>query len=408
MATQTSSIGDVTISTVSIHSTKGTLNATERAIQISVFETIFMPAIYAELIIRDDGSLSSYLPLSGEETINIEFSADSRKEAKYELTIISMEGGAQEAGGRSKSYAIKAISPEIHEHQRSKIMKSYNTNISDVVKDVCTKYLKTKKKVDVQDTKGIQSLALTNKKPFEAIDLIRKRAVSEEDKSSSYVFFENQDGFVFKTIEKLFSEGDTGDRVFTHDSTIRTDATASGFRNIIAYNQPKGFNSSSKVGGGGLKNQVKTLDMKTLTFNKADHEVDVGQFKSADGSMKDNNSSEFKSKFGETAATHSFIPLDGYRPNTNINDATSDQKGFISQLAQSSINFLVIGDSELTAGKLMEAKLNDVSSASGGGGEDTQISGKYLMTAVRHMIGPDGQQPRYTCSIEGVKGGNRE
>jgi hypothetical protein len=117
--------------------------------------------------------------------------------------------------------------------------------------DITKSYLGTSKKIDVQQTKGIQKVLVQSQQPFDAISMLRKRSISIDNKSSSYVFFENQEGFHFKTLEKLM-ESDTGDRVFTNDETIRTDIKKPIFRNLIDYEQPMQFSALDRIGGWSI------------------------------------------------------------------------------------------------------------------------------------------------------------
>jgi hypothetical protein len=400
--------GEVEIKTISLHTPKGTLNATELTLSFDVYESVFMPGIIAELIIRDDGSLANYLPLVGEEKVNIEFATPGRGTAKYELIVVELKDGETEKNLRTKNYILRCTSPEVYVHKTSIIQKSYNTNISDMIKDICTKYLKTKKSVDVEDTKGIQPIIVPSLKPYEAIDMLRRRSVSDSNKSSTYLFFENQKGLNFKTIEKMFSEGDVGDRVFTNDHTPKTDYTQTGYRNVLSFNQPKQYDSASKLGGGGLNVQTKVLDFKDLSYKKNDNKnTDNAKFKSADGKFNPTNSSEFNDQFSKTAGLHTMMPTDGSKPKTFIPDSTADQKSFVSQLAQGALHLQVMGDSEITAGILIQSNLTGPSSANQPG-EDTLLAGKYLVASVRHIIGVEGKKPRYTCAIEALKGGYKE
>jgi len=397
--------GEVIIKTVSFFSPKGTVNLVNLVVSISIYESIFTPGIMADVIVNESQGLATALPLVGGEKIIIEFQTPTLKAAKYELMVSQMSDAAVSQGHRSKAYAIKACSEEVAMHKITFIQKAYNTNISGMVKDILTTFLKTKKKLDIQETNGVQKILIPNLKPYSAIDFLRRRSNATQDKSSGYVFFENQQGIHFKTIERLFSEGSVGDRVFTKNPTINTDIKPSRFRNIIGFNQPQQHDHIIGLGNGSLNNQIKTFDFRTLKYEKKDTKVVQTTFKSADGQFKQMVASEFQSKYGSTPGTHSFIPVDTFLPKTHIPEGTSDQKGFASLVSQGGIHIHVNGDSTLTAGQLFEAQLMDTKGTTDNPEQNRLIAGKYMITAIRHIIGPVGMSPRFTTAIEGVKGG---
>jgi hypothetical protein len=163
---------------------------------------------------------------------------------------------------RSKAYILVAASPEVVRNKTNQVTKAYNTNVSKMVEDIIKQYLKTKKKIDVQDTRGIQKIIVPSIQPFDAITMLRKRAISIDDKSSSYVFFENSQGFHFKTLEKLFTDGKVGDRVFTNNPTIHIDKTAPEFRNVINFEQPEQINVVDRLDGGGLSTDILSSTLR--------------------------------------------------------------------------------------------------------------------------------------------------
>lgn len=400
--------GDVDIKTVSIHSPKGTVNATELVIFMNIYESIFMPTFYAEVVLRSEASIANLLPLVGEEKINIEFATPSRGTATYELYITDMKDAQTTSNQKSKTFKLTCVSTEIFNHKTRFIQKSYNTNIHNIIDDICTKYLETDKDTDFRDTKGVHKVIIPNMKPFQAIDMLRRRAVSAQDQSSSFVFFENKDGFHFKTIETLFKEGDVGDRNFIIKPTAQADAFASVFRNILAFNQPKQYDTLGKLGGGGVNVQTKVLDFKDLTYKVKDNpNLDNSKYVSAQGKFSLTNSPEFNQAFGKFAGAHSLIPLDTNIFNSFIDEMTPKLKSFVSQLAQGTVNKHIYGDSEMTAGQLVNLDIFEPEGTSTTS-SDKLISGNYLVASLRHIIGPVGSQPRYTCAVECIKGGYKE
>jgi hypothetical protein len=398
--------GDIQIKTVSLFTDKGVVNILEHVKAISIFESVFTPGIICEISIWDTKNISSQLPVLPGQSLLVQFCTPGRDDATYELVVTEMKDAFPGENMRSKSYILCATTPEVLRNQANQVIKGYNTNISSMVTDIVSYYLGTKKSIDVQQTKGIQKVLVQSQNPFDAIAMLRKRSISIDNKSSSFVFFENQDGFHYKTIEKLM-EGDTGDRVFTNDETIRTDIRAPIFRNLINYEQPAQYSVIDRIGHGGLSVDMQKFDFKTLKYTRKASKFNPSDFKNADGTLKNPDSDEL-SQYARSSATNIKIWHDSSYPDTFLSEGLGPRASAINLFSQGGLLLHVFGDSELTAGQMLEVKLLENSTSTGTVEEHHLLSGKYLITFLHHQILSEGTNPRYTCSIETLKGGYKE
>jgi hypothetical protein len=397
--------GDVQIKTVSIYADKGVVNATEIVVMMSIYESILTPGIIVELGITDARNMITELPILGGEKVVIELAAPGRKDRRLELVIASITDSTTSINERVKSYKIEAVSEEIIIDKTVQVCKSYNTNISSMVTDILTQFLKTKKKIDVQNTRGVQKFLVPSERPFDAVKMLRRRSVSVDDKSSMYVFFENADGFHYKTIEKLFADGQVGDRVFNNDPTLHTDITKSDFRNIISYVQPNQFDLTSRLRTGGMAHQVNKFDIKTLDYKTKTVKFNPGEYKSADGTFKSPDDSKTVTKYGNGAGSDSWVINDSGNPDTFISDGLGARQNMAALMGQGFLHLHVFGDSELTAGQTINLNIVDNNASTTEPKLHPQLSGKYVIAFIRHIITAEGTMPRYTCSIEALKGG---
>jgi hypothetical protein len=408
MAIQQQIPGDVHIKTISVFTDKGVINALEIVKTMSIYESILQPGIVVELAIEDSRNILSELPLLGGERMTIELSAIGRKTRKLDLVIARVYDASPSNNMRTKTFSIDAVSEEVMIDKTVQVCKSYNTTISSMVSDILTQFLKTKKKIDVQNTRGVQKFLVPSERPFGAIKMLRNRSISVEDKSSMYVFFENADGFHYKTIEKLFSDGQVGDRVFYNDPTLATDITKSSFRNILSYEQPDQFDLASRLRTGGLAHEVKKFDIKTLEYKTKTVTFKASDYKSADGAFKSPDLSKTISKYGKKAGSDSWVIGDSGNPDTFISDGLGARQNMAALLGQGFLHLHVFGDSELTAGQTIDLNILDNNSATADPKLHAQLSGKYIIAHIRHIILPEGTMPRYTCAIEALKGGYRK
>lgn len=398
--------GDVVVKTVSLFTQQGTVNMLEHVKGINIFESIFTPGIMAEFSVWDTQNMATEMTMLAGQRISIEFQTPGRNSCKYDLVISKIRDGIPSANLRTKSYIIMATSPEVLRAASNKISKSYNTNISNMISDVVKTYLGSSKTLDIEDTRGVQKILVQTQNPFEAATMMRHRAVSSTNKSSSYVFFENQSGINFKTIESMMS-GDTGDRVFTNNETIRTDITKPIFRNIICYEEPQQVNAMRRIGMGGLRVDVKKFDFKTLSYTRTPSVFNAGDFKNPDGTMKNFDAQEMQ-QYTKSPGETRWVHHDSSKPDTFIADGMGQKIGATAAYGQSSLLLEVFGDSQLTVGQVIEVKNVENATATIAPKEHRLLSGNYLIAFLRHSIGPESVNPRYTCSMEVIKGGFKE
>lgn len=371
----------------------------------SIYESIFMPCVVAELNFRDsDDALFSGLNLSGGESLDITFKVQGGSSVTYKFLINKPENLAPGAMYKSRTIKLVCMSEEAFYaaggvDTNGYVQKSYKGKlISYSVKDVLTSYLKTKKNIYVEETKGTQHIIAQDEKVWPFIDRLRRRAISSFDQSSSYVFFENQDGFFFVTIESLFEKSPI--KSFVQDSTVGTDIMKLTDNNIIGYELPHIFNSVDRIDRGTMKSRYTTFNYQTNEYVKKT--VSSPEKDDKYGGQGNWNTDEFTSKFGKYPGRNSHLPYDNKMPVTNIPETTPNQLAYSGNLMQNLIRMRVFGDTKLKAGDVIDAVINQQASFSNK--QDSDISGKMLIASLRHMFNPEGERPRYTCVMECLKG----
>jgi hypothetical protein len=373
----------------------------------SVYESIFTPCVVAELTFRDtDDALFGGLNLSGGEPFNMTFQAPGGSKVAYKFLVNKPHSLEPSAAYKSRTLTLVCTSEEAFYAAggvdvNGYVQKSYKGKlISDDVRDVLKSYLKTSKSINIEPTKGPQDIIAQNEKVWYFIDRIRRRAVSAKDQSSTYVFFENQNGFNFVTVESLF-RGSVA-KSFMQDNTVGNDISRLTDNNIIGYELTHMFNAIDRIDRGTMASRFSTFNFQTNEYQK--QVVQNPDKSDTSGGSRSWNSSSFSQKFGKYPGRNSFIPYDNRLAITNIPESTPNQLAYTGELMQNMIRLRVFGDTKLKAGDLIEAKIQQQSSLTGNRKQDTDISGKMVVASLRHMINPEGQRPRYTCVLECLKG----
>lgn len=399
--------GTIDVETITLHTRLGPLNIRELVTNLTIREGMYMPGVIAEFVLDDSKELLANLPFLGEEKITIEFKAPSRKPVKYTLTVVSIEDTEFENAHRAKSHVIKAASVETIKNASTQIQKSYNTNISNMVSDIMKTYTKTEKKVNVQETRGVQPILIQNQTPFDAIEMLRRRAVATGEASSLFVFFENSDGYNFFTLENMF-KNPVGDQLFSYRVDTGTQIEESRFKDILAMSVPHQSSSIQNIFGGGLMSRVATLDFKTLEYAKKDNKTDSKKFTNPDGTVKNATTETHKAEAGESAGVTVFVPVDSALPPTYISDTYSNSLAGAQIYFQTVLNLEVYGDSELKTGGVIELNIEDFDITTQTNKPSKLLSGKFLITELTHSIELGFNNTSYSCFIECIKGGPAE
>jgi hypothetical protein len=171
----------------------------------------------------------------------------------------------------------------------------------------------------------------------------------------------------------------------------------------MAFRIPNQFSTTDKIRYGG-PTRVTTFNFTTWKFESKDIQINENEFD--DGGSGSSTSDAFKNRYYSAAIPpQALIPVDvSQRPETYIPESTPGLSTYMAVLMQNSIRIKVVGDTVLTAGVTIDCELPNRKATTDNVSEDPLITGKFLITRIHHRIGEFADKPRYTCSIEAIKG----
>lgn len=389
------------------------VNPLDQILGIDIYEDITKPSIYATIAINDNIDLLHKFPLLGEETFTIEFMTPGMtRPAKYELRAYAISNVEREPNGKGVRYMIKCCSPEHIENTIQVVNQTHTDTIDRMVRYIGAQpqYLNSKKNIVIDPTKGIQTIVFTNLAPFESIDLIRQRAVSKDYPTSSYVFFENQAGYYFKTIEGLIKDSrpTIGSREFNaiQDTTANPEIVAKSFRTIQRYERIKGLDVADRAQEGMYKAVTQTFDLATKTFSQSNFNVNdiYKQIQKPDMSKMIPNLPETIDKIGKGKSKIFFVPKDSNAPDNFIDVSMAARNSFNTMMNGDVTRVMVYGDSGLKAGDMVTLNLPEPSGMTGSKKADKNATGNYLIIRLRHLITPS-MRTRHDVVFDAVKMG---
>lgn len=413
MSTQNfSEPGDIKIARLMLFNKDRTakLSLMPQLISFSVYEDIMCPCLYAEIELVDAINIVEKFPIVGEEFVEIEFVTPSLPiQAVYSFAVTSVKGSKADPNAQSTTYTLVCVSVEQIKSAAKMIQVAGAGTYSDIVKDILVRELETTKPIYVEETKGLMGNVVPKLKPFAAIDYIRQMALSTKSTTSAFVFYETQLGFQFRTIEGLMeqNQGKTAKQFkYVSDVMSTKEGSANAQRNIIKYEVISRTDTIDKIQSGVLNNVVSGYDLITKELRTTVHNIaeDIKNFVTPDKKARAPLSATQYQDYGTKPADTFFMPFDSSKGGIYRDLTFAARRAYTSLLMQNVTRILIHGDSALVAGDLIEVEMPSVNSDTGRKKQDTFVSGKYMITRLRHLIVND-VKPKHMISADIIKVG---
>lgn len=363
--------------------------------EMDIQEDLFAPTCTGSVGIMDASNIYEDFPIIGEETIKITYKDNTKTQVTRSFDVYAVSNKTK-VGDRAFFYTLKFCSPEFLMNRTKLISKAYTNKTADeIVTAVVKSDLGSTKPVLVEKTVGIQNYIAPTVYPFEITSAMCTRGKSlNNQKGASYVFYEDKTGFNFVPIETLIKKPAIK---YTLDSSASHTSTNTKF-NVMKYYMSSPANTMGNITGGSFGCNVKALDL----FNKKMIDVSYNHFDDKQYSQVEHiNSTNPKLKL--TTSKYKYKSTDGmYKVIIANSDTGIDESGSMRETnvavryAQLGVyangpklNIEVSFNSALTVGGMIDIVIPSAvisSKASNILSTDLYFSGKYLITALRHII----------------------
>ena len=375
---------------------------------LSVYENMKRNYIEGEITVTDAQDVLTSLPILLGDRISIEFKTPSASSSyKFDGRIVQIPTRKQAVQG-AQVYVLRFISNEFVSSQKIQFSKSYNQMlISDMIANIFDQYVggKTKKKIRIVPTLNSTSCVVPMQSPFRAINWLSKWAISPKYRDGmSYVFFENRDGYYFGPIEALIDQNENPNPVATYGRNITvTDMTniKQAFDTITDFDA-KSQDHLDNIVSGMYASRVETHDLVTRSigsssYNYFDHYDKTAHLgdENAGKLHNDINLGSFGDSYIHYAPKHhEAYPL---QDPTRTSETTLIRKSQFLQYYNNVVEVTVPGDSDRTIGEVVRLNLLNASPNLEGSTENTDkyLSGRYLITALRHIMTRSAGQNSY-------------
>lgn len=409
-------------------STGNVIDMTTIMVTLTIFEDIFNSTISGDLTINDANDYLSNLPILGFEFLKIELSkpGSNIKLTKtfriYKVDNVMVDYGSQ----KSQSYTLRFCSEEFLISTGMKISKSYRgKRIDEIVKNITEKYLLSNKlkSQNIEKTLGKHDIIIPYWTPLRSIEWLTTRT------NIPYVFFETDEGYNFKSIDSLISSNSKRDYFFSPQNVkltrqanqSETKELDEREKNVIKWEFMSYLDVMKAAVNGMFSSSLKTFDpirLKTVEYVLDYNEIfkDAKHLDKNAGSFTNNFIDRTKNRINEkygslrrfyptTANLNNDTIISKKQPNINPNNVENwllQRISKIEELQYFRLKLLVPGDNIVSIGDTITFTMPQVYyKETGKNDKHPYFQGKYLITAIRHMI----TNKSYEMLLEGVKDG---
>ena len=398
-----------------------TIDISNLVIETSYYESLEQPSISMTLSIADGVGLRSRLPIIGGEIISFSFSDSERNSTRISSSMQAYKLSSKTRVNQNlDGYEIFATSQEMMRDQYTIISNSQESlNIGEMAKKIFQDNVASisgKKLVTLEPTEGSFDSIFPRVSPFTALNYLTDEAKSEDIRSTSnYFFFENSRGYHFASFQYLMRQP-IKKTFYYLESKIPGDRAFERNR-IVSMQEDVGFDILEGVSSGQFGTQVLSIDPVAKRFRSSNYLYNRDFSKYDHSSSNPRLSPQTSQTFGSSISREKFIVSNSYRgtiPFVTQRDTDSQnvfrrRQEFLAaetaskaELLSHVTKLLVHGDSNLCAGDTIEIKSPQSGESSLRRRQtDGFSSGKYLIIALAHRIGPRGL--RYGTALECVK-----
>jgi hypothetical protein len=380
-------------------------------------------------------------PINGQDFIGFKITTPGLDEIAIDYTehvfVINQITSKVSTQPGVQVFSLSFCSPEGLRNYRIRASKSYTDSIDAIVEDLLISkfYINTKKTLFIEPTTGVRKIVTPNSPPFRIINELKKDAISLKYNSPHYMFYENIRGIHFRTLDSLYAQGTVAD--YHAGDRGSYDIAKKGAGNIDAeYKRTLDFQIAGasdvlkNTVSGMLASNLLTHDIyrKEYTYKYFDYFGDFYEnyrINYDDGAKDnpvysdtpidefDNTVSDFDDSRVHLHPTSTVINNSdaqyynkktksySYSANNIPKTILSRQSKLAELTGGMSILLEVYGTTTITVGSIINFSMPVSGAEHSDDKFDKYHSGKYLITAVRHMF--DVPTKKHTCAISCVK-----
>jgi hypothetical protein len=407
---QSASINDLTI----ISHTGQEILVQKLVTEISYFEDLYSFSVSGSVTLYDGQGLLQKFQLLGYEYLRMNFGRVKSSKENISRTFRIYTSSRKQVGNhRAEEITLHICSEELMLSESIKLQKGApngGEEIHKTVTRILQNDLKIKKKLNIENTRGIYNFNINTLKPFEAISWLSTYARPETQKpaGADMLFYENKGGFNFKSLRTLMAADPYNTykvQQINHEMPMEEK-----IRTVLDYEFVKSFDVLNDISSGTYANRLISVDPLTRSFKITDFNYDTYKANTATPmngtsgiSINDTNRFGLKTTQNSKSVVKVVVgnseqykvPYIKDSPGSVANDIFVENyiPNRTAQIGLANFTLLKVvvpGDPGLTVGKTVVFNIYNLSSSGDNKELDPYYSGKYLVNAVRHVLQSQG------------------
>ena len=406
--------GEFELNTIEIIASSGQSIDNITPLEINIFESIFSNALTGNISIADTNNLIELMPLIGQEQLILKMTTPSLEGenttidfTKNAFSIYNISVNSEMSSG-SSVYVLEFCSPELLINNRVRISKAFTDTPSTIVENVLTNHINTTKNIETETTSGIKNIVVPNQRPFDFLKCLIQDSKSTKD-SPHYLFYETTRGYNFRTLQNLYEKVAVG--VFNNSESNIDEKVGNTLGIQEAYDRMLNFDvkppnnalNDSRAGMFGSKIISHNIFTKSYNVKTYGYFSDFDKHKRID----EKNNPKYNDNLGNWSNSRIYVhPTSAsgsnlnaqYRDENNsnnsivanqISETLLQRKSRMYELTFSkTIAITIHGTTNIAAGDIVELNYTAPGRNHGDGTLDKSISGRYLITKLRHTFSP--------------------
>ena len=384
---------------------KTTVDVTNSCLFFDYFEDILSPCVTAIAQLMNSSSLFNILPIRGGEKVTISVDTAFGEFVLDDLYVYKVSN--LDAQHSNEMFTLNLVSREGLTNETSRCQTIYRGNLQTTVTKILKDDLKTKKykSENIEGTSNDYSFIGNNRKPFHVLTWLGPKAVPANGQNSGtageeargtagFLFYENKDGFNFRSIDSLVSstkiQTNSADKenipYYLFTQVIEENQTKTNF-NILNYNYEKNIDLMKALRVGMYVNKTYFYDLYSNTLDIYKYKV-KDQVKSKLGGAE---SIAVSDEFGDSISRIMVRTSDrgGLKPDGSLSDklrSGADMAMSYSRynlLFTQALNMVVPCNVNLKVGGIIHAEFPRIDRSTNMTSDEEQ-SGYYLVKELRH------------------------
>ncbi len=311
--------------------------------------------------------------------------------------------------GSKNVISLELVSEEFirNEMGESRCRTRETGRVDEHVKKIFNDRLKTKKELHIEEAENEYNFLGNNRKPFYMLNLLSKQGIpagSPEGVTAGFLFFENANGYHFKSIEGLFKQEKKKSYVFNNSTDVQ--ATPAGYDGkILEHQSDSSINIQSKMNMGAYKTKIVLFNAYDCKYEVIEQTAEQVKKKVE---MAGKDLPKFNEKFDTTSDDYTRTTLylvdSGTLPSGNteqqigIGNTTDNFKAIktlnqsirrYNQLFSGMMTITIAGDFSLHAGDVIFVDIFSVQAEK----DDTvnrESGGLYIIADLCHYVSSEG------------------